>query len=572
MTEEEYVDKSVRMALRVVNHDLKTNGCIPGAECETIEALRDVLDRNNVYYQEADEPEDVWFDKLLAFQRINGFQNLGVYFRVRCGSSSDNDDDTAATFPDWNFVALTLRSSYEGIIFLRLHLNDEVINGSGDLLRKRREESVTLAKAVITHLTRLQQDILAYTSVKKLTKVLAAIKDVYLEYAMSNDDAMAEYFVFLREMIIKLFSAASISHNQFGLDTLHSLIQSIYGTKPIPKAYTVRGAGFEMINGTYSLSPTITNNGGFVIPGANPRYETVHDVTGKKFVLMVSSVAEGRTESLAEDDREDNTIPPCDYTDYWSLSEEHEENTIPYVYTDYYVAVADDGKNPKTPCLSGWTFVDEVDDPPPKLEALSDTVQVSEKLQNLKEDLALWFLQNNVINYVLDMEGSAATDATSVSMLVEAFDAYFEDSRVCLTSDMSNLMATVLPQLRNSAVKSTQSSTINDAGIEAAKQRLASAKRWQQNAGKMLVDAQTEHNSSTAELEAARAAVRELEVLLKSTGAEVPTAAAKSKSRRRGSIISQKVVDESLSATSHRGGRNRRRSLVDMSGTEFPLK
>lgn len=234
--------------------------------------------------------------------------------------------------------------------------------------------------------------------------------------------------------------------------------------------------------------------------------------------------------------------------------------------------MADDGKNPKTPCLSGWTFVDEVDDPPPKLEALSDTVQVSEKLQNLKEDLALWFLQNNVMNYVLDMEGSAATDATSVSMLVEAFDAYFEDSRACLTSDMSNLMANVLPQLRNSAVKSTQSSTINDAGIEAAKQRLASAKRWQQNAGKMLVDAQTEHNSSTAELEAARAAVRELEVLLKSTGAEVPTAAAKSKSRRRGSIISQKVVDESLSATSHRGGRNRRRSLVDMSGTEFPLK
>ena len=82
--------------------------------------------------------------------------------------------------------------------------------------------------------------------------------------------------------------------------------------------------------------------------------------------------------------------------------------------------------------------------------------------------------QQNVINYVLDTEGSASTDASSVSMLVEALDTYLEDSSGCLSFNMSNLMVTILPHLRNSEVKCTQLSTSNDATIKAAKQRLAS--------------------------------------------------------------------------------------------------
>ena len=562
MTEEEYVDKSIRMALRIINQDLRINGSQPNMRCKTIGVLQNILDRSNAYYAEADEPEDVRFDKLLAFQRINGFRNLGVYFAARCNNDTIFPDD-------WNFVSLMLRSCYEGIVFLRLHLNDEVINGSRELLRKHQEDSKTLVKTVMMHLTQLNPDNLANVSLKKLTKVLAAIKDLYLEYAMSDDDAMAEYFAFLQEMIIKLFSTTSIPHKQFGVDLLHTLIQSIYGTMSIPKAYTVSGAGFEMVNGTYCLSPTITSDKGVVISGANLQYETINDVTGKKFVLIVSSVAQDKAGSLPEE--EENAIPH-EYTDYWSLSEEHEENTIPYVYTDYYVAVAEDSRHSKTPCLSGWTFVDECDDPPPRLEASSDMVQFHENHCNLKKNFALWFLQNNVINYVLDTEGSASTDASSVSMLVEALDTYFEDSSGCLSFNMSNLMVTILPHLRNSEVKCTQLSTSNDATIKAAKQRLASAKRWQQNASRMLLDAQTEHSSSTAELKEARAAVKELETLLSQTSTtDVPKAAAKSKGRRRGSISTQKPVDKSIGEVSLNGGRNRRRSL-ELSSAELPFK
>ena len=496
MTETDYVDKSIRLALLIINQDLKMNGhkfnnvqC-----CQSIQSLPSILDYKHTFYQESEESQDVRFDKLLVFQRIGGFYHLAIYLEVRVNNT--------LLFPDWGLIHRALGASYEGIVYLRLYKNDANIDSSTAATRttidelsivKHRKESKALTMAVMKHLRGMTSDNLSKVQVKKISTILTDLKDLYLEYALADDQAMVEYFAFVKEMVLKLLSIRSFTHKQFGQDLLYFLIYAIYGMRDIPCVYNVVDAGLGFINGMYELCPSRQDGDGFVIPGASPMYERIDEDTGKKIVLMLSNI-----------DNDEKM---------WSLSEEHDDDPIPTEYTDYYTNLADGAH--RGPPLAGWEAIEEFDDPPPTVEALSDdVVRVRDEHKSLKDELATWFLENNVANLVLGTEGrSATTDPSSVSRLVESLDAYMEESNTCTSNAMSNLLVTILPHLCRSSTKASLTKPCSKATLETAKLRLASAERWHKNTSRMLMNAQTEHNSSTKEVKEARDVVKELEWL-----------------------------------------------------------
>jgi hypothetical protein len=482
MTESDYVDKSIRFVLQLVNEDLRMNAHKFSVQCQTIDALPPIFDYKNTYYQDSDEPGDVRFDKLLVFQRIKGFYHLAIYFEIRANTP---------LFPDYILVHRSLVASCEGIIYLRLHKDS--IGVTNEYLAKCRKESKSLAVAVVKHMNGMKCDNLAKVQVKKISTIVSDLKELHLEYALVDDKAMIEYFGFVKQMVLKLLSVRSVPHRQVGQDLLYFLIHTIHGLKPIPSAYTVADAGLGfLVCGTYTISSCSRDDAGFVIPGANPKYEHVDDDTGKKCVLLLSTI------------ENDEWI--------WSLSEEHDEDPIPTEYTDYYTNICS-GMDHIVPS-EGWISVEDLDDPPPIIQPSSQgMVQLRDKHKDLKHDLASWFLENNVTNSVFDTKEKATTDPSSVSKLVEAIDAHIESNNT-LPTKMSNLLVTILPPLCNSSSKPQQSIIpCSKAAVETAKQRLASAERWHQNTARLLLSAQTEHNSSTKELEEARAAVKELEWL-----------------------------------------------------------
>ena len=483
MTENDYVDKSIRYALVLINEDLRMNAHKFSVECRTIEALPLILDYKRTYYQDSDEPENVRFDKLMAFERIKGFYFLAIYFEVRCNVPS---------FPRWELVHRALNASYEGIVYLRLSENGDVL---GDYLSKRRKESHALAMAVRKHMIGMKCDSVAKVEVKKLSTIVSDLKLLHFEFALVDDQAMEQYFVFVKEMILKLLRCHSIPHKQYAQDLLHFLIRAIHGLAPIPTAYKVAGSGREMIDGNYFISSSKRDAGGYLVPGADPMYEHTDTDTGKKFVLMLSLI-------------------DGDYV--WSFSEEHDTGPIPTEYTDYYTN-QQQSKQHGIPPLTEWEAFDESDDPPPKLEPQVKMVQVRERHKTLKHDLATWFLENDVPNLILNTKRSDATEPSesSVSQLVEAIDNYIENNNTnFMTTNMSTLLVAMLPPLCNTSTNSLSPTSPNSqAAYETLKLRVASAERWHKNTARMLLNAQTEHDTSGKELEEAKSALKTFEML-----------------------------------------------------------
>jgi hypothetical protein len=338
----------------------------------------------------------------------------------------------------------------------------------------------------------MKHDNFVKEEVRKLSTILSDLQDLYLEYALADPKSMVEYFSFCRELIVKCLSARSIDHKQFGQEMLHNLIMSVHGSTSMARGYVVKGAGLDSANGTYIISPSKHDTDGYLIPSADAGYERMDQETGKKFVLFLSSFEDGEKT--------------------WCLSEEHDDEPIPSEYTDFYIN--DLGRDQRIPPLSGWESVEESEDPAPSLEALPQFIHLREEHKSLKQDLATWFLEKNVISLILNTKTSPSTDEASVTKLVGAIDAFIKNENKCISDKMSNLLVSILPPISNSSTATLQSNKPSSkASYETAKMRLESAKRWHQNTARMLLTAQTEHNAATKEMEEAQKALEQLERL-----------------------------------------------------------
>lgn len=98
------VEKSIRFALVLVVEDLRTIANKLTTQCQTLQALELILDYKSLYYEES--PLAVRMDKILVFQRLQGFYHLGVYLNARFNTSS---------FPEWDVIHRAFKSALDGI-------------------------------------------------------------------------------------------------------------------------------------------------------------------------------------------------------------------------------------------------------------------------------------------------------------------------------------------------------------------------------------------------------------------------------------------------------------------------
>lgn len=471
-SENDYVEKSVRFALQLVNDDLRTNAHKFTAKCSTLDALKRILDYKELFY--VDSPFEVRMDKILVFQRIKGFYHLAIYLNARANTTS---------FPeDWELVHRALTASYEGIVNQRLDGNNT------EVLNKFCKEASNMSVGAMKHLKSMKKETLEMQDVHKLSTIIKDLKQLHFQLAVSDPKSPLNYIEFCKNMIVLLLPAHSLEHKMYGQEMLHELIETVHNFGPVIGAYNVIGAGCGFINGMYSIAPSKRDSGGHAIPGVDVSYERVDQTTGKKFVLFL-----------------DTTFEEGDAT--WCLSEEHDDEMMRELdYTDYYTVVPDGPQ--KYPPLQGWEESEGSKGPCPTLQPLPKMIPIREEHKALKENLSKWLLEKKIADLIVGADIGAANDDGTISKLMEALDRHMKD-RTYVSAKMASLFVAILPSIQQNAPNSSprgfsQSST-SIAALDAARQRLASAERWEQNTSRALKTAQSEHQAATSEVDEARA-------------------------------------------------------------------
>ena len=419
-------------------------------------------------------------DKISVFQRIKGFYHLAVYINARANTTS---------FPEWELVHRALTAAYECIVYKRMDGG-----GDGTVLKFCKEVS-NMCVGVMKHLKSMKKETLEDQEIHKISTIVKDIKQLQFEFALADPQAPLDYFDFIKALVVLLLPAVSLEHKEYGQDMLHELIEMVHSFRPAIGAYNVNGAGYQVVNGTYSIASRVCDNEGHIIPGIDVSYERVDSKTGKKLLLF-------RDETFETDAT-------------WCLSEEHDDEQREPDYTDYYTAVSDGPQ--RYPPLQGWEMSEGSKKPSPTLQPLPKMIPVREQHKTIKEDLSRWLLEKKIPDLVVGTEVSAASDAGNISSLMEALDGYMKESNY-VTGKMANLFVAILPSIQRKATPNNNGdprgfarSSSSMAALEAAKQRLASAERWEQNTLRALGIAQTEHQAASTEVEEARAYMKQLD-------------------------------------------------------------
>jgi hypothetical protein len=476
-SENDYVEKGVRYALQLVNDDLRTNAHKFTAKCNTLDALKRILDYKDVYYE--DSPPEVRMDKICVFQRIKGFYHLAIYLNARANTSS---------FPEWELVHRALTASHEGILFQKG--DTSYVN----LLNKFRKEAKNMTVGAMKHLKSMKKDVLEAQDVHQMSTIIKDIKQLHLDFALNDPKAALDYFAFCKVMIVQLLTLQSMEHKQHGQDMLHELIETVHSFRPAIGAYNVNGAGISVVNGMYSMAPNARDDGGNVIPGVDVSYERIDQTTGKKLKLFLDTTFEEGSAT-------------------WCISEEHDDETRDPDYTDYYTVIPDVPQ--RYPPLRGWEVSEGSKGPAPTLQPLPKMIPIREEHKTIKEDLSKWLLEKKVTDLVVGADIGASVDDGTISSLMEALDVYMKDSNY-VSPKMANLFVSILPSIQrqappNAPPRGFSQSSSSMAALEAAKQRLASAERWEETTSRALKNAQSEHDTATIEVEEARAYLERLD-------------------------------------------------------------
>ena len=472
LTEHDYVEKGLRFAIQLANADLRMNGLKFTATLHTLDTLKRILDYKDIYYQE-NSPE-VRMDKILVFQRIKGFYHLAIYFNARAKTSS---------FPEWELVHRTLTSSYEGIVSRRLSNED-----NNHLLTKFRNEAKNMAMGCMKHLKHMKEETFETLDASRLSTIIIDIKQLYLELALGDPKVLSEFFDFCKVVILQLLPRESLEYKQCGQNILYMLIENIHSFRPTIGSYYVTSGGCDIVNGLYKINPTACDDEGYIIPGVDIGYERVDETTGKKLMIFLDTTFEEGEPA-------------------WCLSEEHNDEREPE-YTDYYTAAIDE-REQRYPPLKGWEVTECSEEPPPTLQPQPSMIPIREEHKTLKEDLSRWLLEKKVFDLVVGTNISALYSDGTVSTMMEALDAYIKASNFN-SNKIASLFISILPSIgcegtTGAAPQTVKHSSSSMAALDAAKQRLASAERWENSTSRALQIAQTEHIAATAEVQEARA-------------------------------------------------------------------
>lgn len=472
LSENQYVEKSIRFALQLIIEDLKQNAHKFTVSCQTLEALTCILQYEHEYYEES--PVEVRMDKVLVFQRGKGFNHLAIYFNARSGESE--------CIPDWNLIHRVVEAAHEGIVFLQ-HEQDK------ELMGRFRKDAMNMADGAMKLLSGMKIEDFVKVDLDWIRKIVSELKVLFENLAVTNPKSMPKYFSFCRDVIHKLLLVQSEEHNRFGREMLYTLIRTVHGLCPLTSAFVVKRAGVASCDGMYTLSSFDQDKDGFAIPGLTPRYERTTR-SNQKLLLFLDTEQE--------------------FNHKWCLSEEHGDDAILSEYTDYYTNISDNASI--TPPLGGWIVVDKNNEPAPTLEPVEGTLPVRKEHTTLTRELAEWFLRENVVKLVLGVDVKCSTEPSSITKLVEAIGAFVDGDGKA--DKITNLFASILPSI---ALTSTNSSSDEqpvsqlELLVQTAKQNLLSAERWKETTSEMLHSAQNENDAALDMIEKAREYLATLE-------------------------------------------------------------
>ena len=257
-----------------------------------------------------------------------------------------------------------------------------------------------------------------------------------------------EYFSFWRELSLRLITSSSLPLRLFGWDEISTIITESERTRPPPRAYMVSGAGTELINGLYEFDNKHVNQYGYVKSGIELQYHKTiqppNDVGGGSHhgdggVVVVDDYSADVIGGIAPQQQHHQQPPPptmavvvpSDQTGipsrgngsasavvgrlrrvtlfrctmrssqkWWFLSEcdEHQPGTDKDV--DYYQHKSK-REEEGLPSKAGWFTCRPGSDPPPTLEAVGKLVPRGEEYNTLEHQLAIWAIDNGVIELVL---------------------------------------------------------------------------------------------------------------------------------------------------------------------------
>lgn len=517
LTELDYIEKSIRFALRVINDDLKINAPKITAKSKTLEALTLIF--IDVYYNKT---RSMRKDKVKTFQNIKGFYHLAIYIDMRSGTD---------TFPDWLLVHLALEATQEGIL---THQEDS------EFLLNFRKVAAHLVAGVFKHMSKMKRVALEKVEVIELYEIISDLHRLSWTLAMTDSNAMPKYFSFCRDTAHTLLLTMSEEHQKFGRELITTCIRNIHETLPLINSVEVKGAGKADFNGIYTLSPHNKSIDGFIIPGVDtPRYEkVVAGCTNRKLVMR----------------KEDGSNPHF-------LSEEFCDGLLTYKHTNHYFNLPE--HTSRTPPSTGWICLDDLlSSPAPTVEVGNDMIPILEDHKTLKEDFARWFLTKNVAKLLLGEDIHSSVSPTSMKKLSESFDSLDGD----MTSDsLADVLDSVLPLLVSESsstdclqtspslasdnvfsCETLQSSVSQDDGpvaLEAAKQALVAAELLLETKSQVYLAAKKEKEDAEKLVVHAYKEFTELELEQKLAQKELTKTVDKQNFTRR-SLTSQRSLDK----------------------------
>jgi hypothetical protein len=459
-----------RQRLRALASE-RNGGILVPRPCPTLDVIGHVLSKKKVYYkaqrQWSNAPmglPEFRNQMISVFRRTRGFIVLAKYLEARVGDP--------IAFPNLELCRDILGGVYDGLGGLNggdnnkssAGVNSNKSNNAGgtrgataepspadaQALSKRRailSTSRAIASAIMRHMLLLDEITLKRMDTKAIEGLRSQLHRLYREMsdadvvghigastpaAVAADEtfgsprALHEFFIFWRELSLRLITSQSLPLKLFGWDEIASLITESKRMAPPPRRYHVSGAGTPFINGIYEFDPRRVGPNGYVKSGVELQYhrripldggggiadaDVMNDVAGSADVIV------GGGGNIPHQQLSTPTIVPAE-TDgagktitlfrctmrsshkWWFLSEADEDQPGTDKDVDYYQHKSKRDEE-ALPSHSGWLTCRAGADPPPTIVASGKMLPEGEESYTLEHQLAKWAIENGVIELVL---------------------------------------------------------------------------------------------------------------------------------------------------------------------------
>ena len=243
------------------------------------------------------------------------------------------------------------------------------------------------------------------------------------DVTIGGPTALHEFFVFWRELSLRLIASQSLPLKLFGWDEIASLISESERMAPPPRAYRVSGGGTSFINGIYEFDQKRVGPNGYVKSGVELQYhqrippdgaggaggvDDGDDLPGLVDVVGVPQQQQQPHMAVVVPAKTDGagktiTLFRCTMRSshkWWFLSEADEDQPGTDKDVDYYQHKSKRDEE-ALPSHSGWLTCRAGADPPPTIDAIGKLVPRGEEYNTLEHQLAKWAIENGVIELVL---------------------------------------------------------------------------------------------------------------------------------------------------------------------------